>query len=64
VDPAGRLWVSFVVPWTYVYDGDGEKVRAVQFSTTGVTAPTSLSFGARGRILITPGCYIFDATIE
>jgi hypothetical protein len=64
VDPAGRLWVSFVVPWTYVYDGDGEKVRTLQFHATGIIAPTSLSFGARGRLLITPGCYVFDATIE
>ena len=27
LDPVGRLWVSFVVPYTYVFDGLGEKVR-------------------------------------
>jgi hypothetical protein len=32
IDPAGRLWVSFVVPFTYVYDGDGEKSRTSSFA--------------------------------
>ncbi len=59
VDPAGRLWVSFVVPFTYVYDSDGEKVRTVQFRGAGIVAPSSLSFSSRGRLLITPGCYEF-----
>lgn len=59
VDPSGRLWVSFVVPWTYVYDTDGDKVRVVQFSTTGTLAPASLSFARGGRLLVTPGCYVF-----
>ena len=59
VDPAGRLWISFVVPFTYVYDGDGEKIRTVQFRGAGVIAPSSLSFGNRGRLLVTPGCYQF-----
>jgi hypothetical protein len=59
VDAAGRLWVSFVVPFTYVYDVDGEKVRTIQFRGAGVVAPSSLSFTAGGRLLITPGCYEF-----
>ena len=59
VDGSGRLWVSFVIPFTYVYDADGEKVRTVQFRGAGVVAPSSLSFTARGRLLITPGCYEF-----
>ena len=59
LDRSGRLWVSFVVPVTYVYDGDGEKVRTVQFRGAGVVAPSSLSFTAAGRLLITPGCYQF-----
>ena len=59
VDPAGRLWISFVVPFTYVYDDDGEKIRTVQFRGAGVIAPSSLSFSSRGRLLITPGCYEF-----
>ena len=60
LDPAGRLWVSFVVPYTYVYDGLGEKVRTVQFQAAGLNAPNSLSFPAPGRLLVTPGCAEFD----
>ena len=59
VDPAGRLWVSFVVPYTYVFDADGEKVRTVQFRAAGIVAPSSLSFVAPNRVLVTPGCYEF-----
>ena len=59
VDPAGRLWISFVVPFTYVYDAEGEKIRTVQFRGAGVIAPSSLSFSNRGRLLVTPGCYEF-----
>jgi hypothetical protein len=59
VDEAGRLWVSFVLPFTYVYDSDGEKVRTVQFRGAGIVAPSSLSFTSRGHLLITPGCYEF-----
>ena len=59
VDESGRLWVSFVQPITYVYDGNGEKIRTVQFRGAGVIAPSSLSFTGDGRLLITPGCYEF-----
>ena len=59
LDPSGRLWVSFVLPFTYVYDSDGEKVRTVQFRGAGVMAPSSLSFTAKGHLLVTPGCYEF-----
>lgn len=59
VDGAGRLWVSFVLPYTYVYDSEGEKVRTVQFRGAGVIAPSSLSFATSGRLLVTPGCYEF-----
>lgn len=59
VDGAGRLWVSFVVPFTYVYDADGEKLRTVQFRGAGIIAPSSLSFATGGRLLVTPGCYEF-----
>lgn len=57
-DEAGRLWISLVVPFTYVYDAEGEKIRTVQFRGAGIIAPTSLSF-VRGRVLVTPGCYEF-----
>lgn len=59
VDASGRLWVSFVLPYTYVYDADGEKVRTVQFRGAGTIAASSLAFTAAGRLLITPGCYEF-----
>jgi hypothetical protein len=59
VDPQGRLWVSFVLPVTYVFDADGEKLRTVQFRAAGLVAPSSLSFPAPNRLLITPGCYEF-----
>jgi hypothetical protein len=60
-DAQGRLWVSLVVPYTYVFDEDGDKLRAVQFEAAGVLAPTSLWFSDRGRLLVTPGLYEFDA---
>ena len=59
VDQAGRLWVSFVQPVTYVYDGTGEKIRTVQFRGAGLVAPSSLWFNKDGRLLVTPGCYEF-----
>ena len=59
VDETGRLWVSFVQPITYVYDGNGEKIRTVQFRGAGLISPSSLSFTGDGRLLITPGCYEF-----
>jgi hypothetical protein len=58
LDPAGRLWVSFVVPFTYVYDREGEKIRTVQFRAAGIVSPSSLFF-ARDRLLVTPGCFEF-----
>jgi hypothetical protein len=59
VDPDGRLWISFVLPYTYVFDSEGEKVRTVQFRAAGIVAPSSLSFAGRHRVLVTPGCYEF-----
>lgn len=58
-DRAGRLWVSFVVPVTYVYDAMGEKTRTVQFRGAGIISPSSLWFTEKGRVLATPGCYEF-----
>jgi hypothetical protein len=60
VDPQGQLWVSMIVPYTYVYDTHGDKGRTVQFSATGVVSPTSLFFTRDSHILVTPGCYEFD----
>jgi hypothetical protein len=58
-DLEGNLWISLSVPYTYVYDRDGDKRRTVQFRAAGVMAPTSLSFTRKGQILVTPGCYLF-----
>jgi hypothetical protein len=61
VDRDGSLWIAFNVPYTYVYDRDGDKTRIVQFHGAGVIMPNSLFFGQRGRVLVTPGLYEFDA---
>ncbi len=59
LDRSGHLWISFTLPYTYVYDATGEKVRTVQLHAAGLLSPTSLSFAPDGRLLVTPGCYIF-----
>jgi hypothetical protein len=59
VDLDGGLWVSFTIPFTYVFDQDGEKIRTIQFRAAGIVSPTSLFFTAKGRVLVTPGCYEF-----
>jgi hypothetical protein len=60
VSPTGELWISLGVPFTYVYNTDGDKVRTVQFTGAGLISPTSLSFSRTGKLLVTPGCYEFD----
>ncbi len=60
LDPRGHLWVSFETPFTYVYDGNGNKTRTVQFRGTELMSPTSFFFTRAGRLLITPGCYEFS----
>jgi hypothetical protein len=61
VDPAGRMWVSLMVPYTYVYGRDGGKTRTVQFRGADLISPASLSFARNDRVLVTPGCYEFSA---
>ncbi|MCA1559818.1 MAG: hypothetical protein LC753_00575 [Acidobacteria bacterium] len=58
-DTDGRLWISLTVPYTYVYDTSGDKIRTVQFRGAGIIAPTSLFFTSDRRLLVTPGCYAF-----
>jgi DNA-binding beta-propeller fold protein YncE len=60
-DRNGNLWVSLDVPFTYVYDRRGDKVRVVQLRGAGLLAPTNISFTSTGRLLATPGCFLFDA---
>jgi hypothetical protein len=59
VDPDGQLWVVLTLPYTYVYDASGDKVRVLQWFAAGLLAPTSLFFAERRRVLVTPGCYEF-----
>jgi len=58
-DRQGNLWISLWVPFTYVFDRDGEKRRTVQFIAAGTVSPTSFFFDRDGRVLVTPGCYAF-----
>ena len=51
VDRDGHLWIAFVVPYTYVYDRDGDKVRTVQFRAAGIVTPNSgTAGGAKGGL--------------
>jgi hypothetical protein len=59
-DASGGLWVSLDVPYTYVYDRKGDKQRVVQFRAAGPIGPTSVSFTPTGRLLATPGCFLFE----
>jgi hypothetical protein len=61
VDPAGRLWVSLVLPYTYVFGPNGDKQRTVQFHGAMPLSVTSLTFAKGNRILVTPGLYEFSA---
>jgi hypothetical protein len=60
VSPNGELWISLSVPFTYVYNTGGDKIRTLQFTGAGLISPTSLSFSRTGKLLVTPGCYEFD----
>jgi hypothetical protein len=60
-DRDGCLWIVFTVPYTYVFDRDGDKIRTVQFRGAGIMTPSSLFFGRNGRVLVTPGLLEFPA---
>ena len=59
VDPDGRLWIAFTVPYTYVFDKDGDKIRTVQFRSAGIMTPSSFFFARNGKVLVTPGLFEF-----
>jgi hypothetical protein len=60
VDRNGNLWISLVAATTYVYDPSGDKTRVVQFRGAGLLTPNDLFFTRDGRILASPGCYVFE----
>ena len=62
VDSDGNLWISLVAPYTYVYDAAGDKRRTLQFRGAGIIAPTHFFFTRDRRVIVSPGCYAFDAT--
>jgi hypothetical protein len=66
-DPRGHLWISLMLPFTYEYDAEGEKLRTLQFHATGIIAPSSMFFAPRQqdgatRLLVTPGLFEFDTS--
>jgi hypothetical protein len=61
VDPGGQLWIAFTVPYTYVFDRDGDRIRTVQFRAAGIVTPSSLFFGRNGKVLVTPGLFEFPS---
>ena len=63
IDPAGSGSRS-CVPYTYVYDAGGEKIRTVQFRGAGIISPSSLWFNAKGPAAGHAGCYEFAAEVD
>jgi len=61
VDPAGQLWIALTVPYLYVYDLAGKKVRTLRLRAAGPLKPTSLFISSSSHLLVTPGCYEFTA---
>jgi len=59
-DAGGHLWMSFVEPFTYEFDAEGDKIRTVQFRAAGIVSPNHLFFDGSGRLLVTPGLFVFD----
>jgi hypothetical protein len=62
VDPRGHLWISLMLPYTYEYDAEGEKLRTLQFHAAGTVAPSGLFFTPNNRLLVTPGLFEFDVS--
>src|SRR4051794_32373379 len=60
VDPGGNLWIAFTVPYTYVFDRDGDKIRTVQFRGAGIMTPSSLFFAKNNKVIVTPGLFEFS----
>jgi hypothetical protein len=61
VDSDGNLWLSLITPYTYVYDAAGDKRRTIQFQAAGILAASNLYFTKKRQVLVSPGCYTFNA---
>lgn len=59
VDRRGRLWIALADAVVYVYDSDGDKIRAVRLQAAGTITPSSMFFGTNDRLLVTPGLVEF-----
>ena len=59
LDRRGNLWIALSVPYLYVYNPAGEKIRTVQLEAAGAVQPSSLYFPDETRLLVAPGCYEF-----
>jgi hypothetical protein len=51
--------VALTVPFVYVYDTEGEKIRTIRLQAAGTIHADSLSFSNSNHLLVTPGCYEF-----
>jgi CubicO group peptidase (beta-lactamase class C family) len=60
VDSHEHLWIAFAAGFTYVFDADGDKIRAVRLRGVGAVTPTTMFFAPSGRLLVTPGLHEYD----
>ena len=58
--PDGSLWIALSLPYVYVFDDAGDKIRVVELYGKGIVTPSSLAFSRAGRLIVTPDGYEFD----
>ena len=59
VDQSGNLWVALSVPFLYVYDATGEKIRSIRLEAAGLVSISSMYFPDEETMLVAPGGYEF-----
>ena len=60
IDQSGNLWVALSVPFLYVYDATGEKIRTIRLDAAGLVSVSSLYFPDDNKtMLVAPGGYEF-----
>ena len=59
IDQSGNLWVALSVPFLYVYDATGEKIRTIRLDAAGLVSVSSLYFPDDKTMLVAPGGYEF-----